>query len=466
MSALDLTIVLVYITGLFIVGISVGVRENAEDFLVLSRRAGFFLVLSSVVSSWVGVGMFVGTSASAYQTGISLGLTGAAGALVAVLAAGIFAPRVKAFGDYYKAHTLGDFLVVRYSSHVSRASAVVIILVYLLLTGVQFTGLSALLQVWSGVGFTGAMIITAISTIVYTAFAGIKSDFYTDAIHFVVMVLVLFGLLLPRLWSATDAFTALKTLPHSYFEPFAFGGIGYFIGGLVLGVAIVFVSMDIWQRIYASSSGETARSALVASGFVIVPFYVLAVAIGLAARSLNPRIVDTNLTLFVIMRDYLPTGLLGLGIASFIALFVSSANTTMMVVSATVTKDIIAERASRRSDGKVVNLLLTGRVTTILAGLGGLVISFYVRSIVTLSVVAIFLLLVLLPAVLGGFYWQKATARGALWSIVGGSVAYAAALPFSATNAFIPGFLVSVGVFVVVSLATSHSPTETIIQST
>lgn len=463
MSSLDLTIVGAYIAGLFGVGVAVGLRENAEDFFVLSRRAGFFLVLSSVVSSWVGVGMFVGTTASTYQTGVSFGLTGAAGALVAVIAAGIFAPKIKAFGDEYGAHTLGDFLRVRYSPASGKAAAVVIVGIYLLLTGVQFTGLTVLLQVWTGFGLGTTLVIAAVSTVVYTAFAGIKSDFYTDAIHFVIMVAVLFGLLLPRLWNATDAFATVRSLPGAFFEPFAFGGVAYFIGGLVLGVGIVFVSMEVWQRIYAATSAKTARWALVSSGLIIVPFYVLAVVIGLSARSLDGGISDPNMTLFVMMRDHLPVGLLGLGIAAFIALFVSSANTMIMVVSATVTKDLLAQRKRSPAMGPGIDLLRVGRITTLIAGLGGLAASFFVRDIVTLSVVAIFLLLVLLPAVLAGFFWPKATARGAYWSIVGGTLAYIAALPFSVTNAFVPGLVASIGILVCVSLMTSHSDTEKVI---
>src|SRR3954466_1714339 len=115
MSSVDIAIVAVYVAGLFVVGISVGLRETADDFLILSRRANVVLVMFSVVSSWVGVGVIAGTAAAAYDSGISFALTGAIGAATAVAAAGIFAPRIKSFGDRYKAYTIGDFFGVRYS---------------------------------------------------------------------------------------------------------------------------------------------------------------------------------------------------------------------------------------------------------------------------------------------------------------------------------------------------------------
>src|SRR5258708_27825306 len=92
MTTIDLVIVSVYIAGLFAVAMYVGLRETAEDFLVLSRRAPLVLVLFSVVSSWVGVGTTVATAASGYDTGLSLGITASAGGFVGILVASLIYP--------------------------------------------------------------------------------------------------------------------------------------------------------------------------------------------------------------------------------------------------------------------------------------------------------------------------------------------------------------------------------------
>ncbi|MEO6325208.1 MAG: sodium:solute symporter family protein [Thermoanaerobaculia bacterium] len=458
MTTIDLVIVLSYVVGLFVFGMVVGLRETAEDFLILSRRANVILVLFSVVSSWVGVGVIVGTAAAGYDSGISFALTGGLGALVAVGAASVIAPRIKAFGDLHRAHTLGDFFGIRYSRAARVASASVVILIYLLFTAVQFNGLARLLNVWTGVAFESAIAITAVTTIIYTAFAGIKSDFYTDVIHFCVMAVVLLGVLLPILGGATHGFRDLLALPPSFFSPFSFGGVGYFAGALVFGVGVVFVSMELWQRIYASTSAATARKALIGSALAVVPFYAVAAVSGMALRVRDPFLTDRDLALFVMMKTYLPNGILGLGVAAFIAVFVSSVNTMIMVVSATFTKDFY--KTMIKPEATEMNMLRMGRISTLLAGIGGLLLSYVVRDIITLSILALFLLLVFLPAVIGGFYWRRSTATGAFWSIVAGLVGTFGALPYLKTNAFVPGFLLCTLVFVVVSKLTPHAPSE------
>lgn len=442
---------------MFAFAVFLGIRETTEDFLVHSRRASGLFVTFSIVSTWVGVGVFAGTASAGYDSGISFGLTGAVGAAVAVLAAGLFAPRIKRFGDRFQAHTLADFFRIRYSPAVGRLASAVVILVYITFTAVQFTGLSMIVRVWTGEAFEIVMLTTAISTVVYTAFAGIKSDFYTDAIHFLVMVGAFFFVLLPKLLRDTGNLSALSELPASYFDPFSYGGPAYFFGGIIIGLGIVFVSMELWQRIYASTSTSTARWSLVSSAFIVIPFYALAAAIGMYAKLLYPDLADRDLALFVYIREHLGVGLLGLTVAALIATFVSSVNTMIMVVAASVTKDFLRPDPDANPRGT----LKTARTTTLVAGAAGLILSYVVADIVTLSVVALYLLLVMLPAALGGFFWHRSTARAALWSIVAGLIAMGAAIPFIPESAFAPGFLMSLLVFTVATNVTDHSPTET-----
>lgn len=454
MTSLDLTIICVYLVGLFIFAICVGLRETGEDFLILSRRAPFALVLFSVVSSWVGVGTTVATAASGYDTGISLGVTAGVGGLVGVVIASLLAPRLKRFGDRFGAHTLADFFVIRYSRYSQLAAAALILIIYCLLTAAQFVGLAAIGRVWTSASVHAAITFAAVSTIVYTAFAGIKSDFYTDIIHFWVMVIVMFFVLLPVVLHSVGGLAVLKVLPHSYFNVFAYGGPAFFAAGVLFGAGVVFVTMEIWQRVYASVSGRGARWALLISGSIIICFYLLSALLGMVTKTVIPFLADRDQALFVLMRRFLPTGVLGLGIAAFMAAFVSSVNTTIMVSSATATKDFYKGWINR--DAGDAQLLRAGRLATVVTGIAAYAVALALPDLVALSVNALFMLLILLPGVAGGFFWRRATAKGALYSILVGAAAMLMALPVAPKTAFVPGFVASTVVFITVSLFTSH----------
>ena len=172
------------------------------------------------------------------------------------------------------------------------------------------------------------------------------------------------------------------------------------------------MTMELWQRIYASSSGKVARLALGMSIIVIISFYIISTIFGMATHIVDPGLIDRDQAIFILMKKFLPTGFLGLGLAGFMAVFISTVNSTIMVASATLAKDfykgIINPQVSDRG------LLTAGRVSTLMCGFAGMVFAILIPDLVALSVNALFMLLILLPSVVGGFFWHRATALGAL----------------------------------------------------
>lgn len=458
MALIDLIIIAVYLLALFVWAIVLSRGETADGFFVFSRRAPFMLVLFSIVSTWVGIGTTVATAASGYRTGISLGATAVCGSIIGAFAAAWFAPLLKRFGDRFSAYTIGDFFRLRYSDRVGLLSSIAVLTVYFLLTAAQFMGLSALLGIWTGFGAELLVVFAAVSTVVYTAFAGIKSDFYTDFIHFLVMVVVLFFILLPVVIRAGGGMSALQNLPLGHLDLFAYGGIPFFIAGIIFGAGSVFVTMELWQRIYAASSERAAQYALGISVGMIALFYAVSAIFGLFARLLLPALGEPDQALFMLMKTYLPTGLLGLGVAAFMAIFVSTINSTIMVAASTITSDFYKRIWNPAADDRT--MLSVGRKMTAIAGALSLCIALLLPDLVSLSVNALFVLLILLPGIVGGFFWNRANEKAAFHSILSGLLVTAFFLAINPDVAFIPGFIASLAVFFLFSRFARHDERE------
>ena len=152
------------------------------------------------------------------------------------------------------------------------------------------------------------------------------------------MFIILIVVLIPFTLKDLGGIDRLLELPKEYFEPFAYGGVSFFIAGLIFGVGSIFVTMELWQRIYASTTATKARNALLISMSIIVIFYIVSTFFGLSMKVLQPDLSDKNQALFALMKRELPIGVLGIGIAGFMAIFISTINSTIMVASATFTK--------------------------------------------------------------------------------------------------------------------------------
>lgn len=462
MNPIDLTILICYLGGILIFALVISRGSNLEGFLVNDRRTKSVFIVFSIVSTNVGAGTYAGIASAGYQSGISYAFMGV---LVAIVGFGIvawLAPRVKRFGDRWQAHTLGDFYLVRYGSASKSFVAVINLVVFIFFLASQFLAMSALLKVWTGLGMGWTLAFATGCLILYTAIAGVKSDIYTDFIHFLVMVVTIFGIMFPFIWNRAGGYESIRSnLPDSYFDIAAFGGWGFLIGAVIFGAPVLFVSMDIWQRLYATTSPKAARYTLLIAGALNIPLLAIPALIGIAAKASNMVLDNPDFVLFEVMKSSLPTGALGLALAGALAAFLSTANTMIMVITATILKDFIFPVWK----GKIsdVKLLRVGQIISIVVSLSGLLFAVLMPSIVRLSLNSFFTLMVLIPSVLGGFFWKRATSKAAAVSVGAGAIVTWGLLPFLPQMAFMPGFLVSLLSFIIVSFLTSHTRSERVL---
>lgn len=455
----DLAIIIIYIISILFVGFYVGRKERLEDFLVNRRKTKLLLLTTSLVSSTVGAGFVFGVASGAYQSGISLGITQTLAYVPGLVLAGYFAPKINKFGKRYNAHTIGDLFSVRYSDRVRAIVALVTLVVFFLYLALQFVAVASLIKIITGLDFELALFASALATIAYVSASGIKSDFYTDFVQFWLMIIFLFILLIPIGLISLGGLESIRSLPPRYFDPFAFGGVEFFIGGLILGIPILLVSMDIWQKIYAAENEKTAKRVFQLGALIIIPFAILPTLIGMMAIVSLPN-ADPNSIIFELMVKFLPVGLLGVGLAGILAVIMSTIDSMLMVGTATLTKDFYKTFINKKANES--KMLKMARIFTIAFGILGLLTAYLYSDILQLGLTGIFISLVLLPSLLGAFLWKRSNSAASFWSIVAGFVVLIAFLPSQPRTAFIPSILADAIVFVILSYATKHSKHEII----
>ncbi len=138
----------------------------------------------------------------------------------------------------------------------------------------------------------------------------------------------------------------------------------------------------------------------------------------------------------------------------------STASAGLLASSTILANDVYAGFVARGDHNRV----LVSRVTTLLVGIVTLVISLIVSDVVGALTVAYDLLSgALFVPIVGALFWRRATAVGALASMAAGSVVVVVFMirdGLFANTPIIWGLLVSLVVFVVVSLLTPKASEE------
>ncbi len=455
-TTLDFVVLSIYLLLVLIIGIYSSKREHLEGYLANNRRTKLYLLTFSNVATFIGAGAVVTVASAAYTTGISYALVVIISLVIACLLYALLSSKIKRFGDTTRAYTIGHFLDYRYGKSTKYTFSFFYVLLAFLWMAIQFVAIAQLLKILLGVNFIFALLASVIVTIIYTSLAGLISDILTDFFQFWVMLLT-FLILVPLLWIKSDGLATLAALPSTYFDPLAFGGISFLIGGILLSGLVLIPSVHYWQRIYAAESATTSRKSFLYSIPSVIFFVAASAIIGLFAVSLVPQ-GDPDSILFVLMATYLPSGLLGLCFAGIIAVVMSSIDSLLIGGSATILKDIYQPLFKPKAqEHELLNMV---RYITVIFGLIGALVAFFFQSIVTLSLLTAFTALCFVPALIGGLFWKRATSTASVSSLLISLVVLYVLFPFMPKTAFLPSFLVAVLVFVLVSFFSKHAPSE------
>ena len=140
MALIDIIIVTIFFLIVIIIGFIERKKITLEDYWVNSRRTKTFFLVATVLSTFIGVGAILGTAGLAFNGGGLIALAIPFSFLFyLMLYAKFIAPKIKEFGDKYKAYTLPDFFVIRYSKRAGIVASIVNLISYGLYLALQIS---------------------------------------------------------------------------------------------------------------------------------------------------------------------------------------------------------------------------------------------------------------------------------------------------------------------------------------
>ena len=183
------TVVLIYV--LILVGIAVHKSrsvKSADDFMVAGRGVPVYMLVATLVCTWIGSGSLFGTAGLTFRTGFSV-LWFSAGAWVGILVIYMIAARVRNIAQY----TLTDLLEKRYSQAAKVLGTITIIIAYMVIAGYQFKGGGRFIAILSEGSITPeqGMLIACALIVGFTMLAGMVSIVSIDIFNGTVMLIAM-----------------------------------------------------------------------------------------------------------------------------------------------------------------------------------------------------------------------------------------------------------------------------------
>ena len=418
---LYLTALIAYSILLMVLGLLISRRvKTSSDFLVAGRSFGVGMLFTTFLAANIGAGSTVNATGLGYRYGLSawwwVGSAGIGGFFLAQFVG----PRIWTIAKQHNLSTLGDYLEFRYNKGVRAVIAVLLWIGTLALLAAQLIAISTILNVSIGTSKWIGCCAGGVVAIVYCTAGGLVSSAFVNIFELIVtmsglLLAVPFALHTAGGWS--HVFSVVAPQPGKGFM-LSITGVGFkqILGYLAILAPSFIVSPGLVQKLYGARDVKTVRIGITLNSVAQILFAFVPAILGLCAFVAVPHLASSDLALPAAMKMLLPTWLGMWAMASIFSAELSATGAILFMLSTSLAIDLhktflnptISER----------RLLTANRVSSVIAGVAGIVLAIQLPTI--LAAVEIFyglLSVCLFVPVVAGLYSRRVASGAALASI-------------------------------------------------
>ncbi|KGX91941.1 sodium:pantothenate symporter [Pontibacillus halophilus JSM 076056 = DSM 19796] len=460
---------------IFFIGIWASRKKTEGAFLdqyfLGGRELGGFVLALTMTATYGSASSFIGGPGVAYNEGLGWVLLAMSQLVTGYFVLLILGKKFAIVTRKYKAVTLIDFLRVRYNSKwVVLLSALSIIIFLFSAMAAQWVGGARLIETMTGLSYTSALFLFAVSVLVYVVIGGFRAVALTDTVQGVIMFFGTMVLLVAVIHAGGGVSTIMDNLiseNENLVTPFGkdrqltpayVSSFWILVGVGVIGLPQVTV------RAMSYRNSRAMHRALIV-GTIVVGFIMLNMhLIGVFARPILPGIDVGDKVMPLIAIEVLPSWVAGLVLAAPMAAIMSTVDSLLLLVSSAIVKDIYLNYVKPTAREQEVKILSIG-VTAILGVLVFMMALNPPDLLIWLNLFAFGGLeaAFIWPVVLG-LYWKRGNATGAIASTLVGITSYILIDQFLnqplGVHPIVLPVLFSLLAYIIGSLATSKATTE------
>ena len=397
-----------------------GKVKTKADYLVAGRSLPAFVLVFTLLSSWIGSGSLLGGAENAYKHGFAA-LWQGGGGWAGLLLIYFIAPRARRFAQF----TIPDLLEARYNQVARVLGVIAVLFAYTAITSYQFIGGGDILHLLFPAVISPLLgkYIIAMFVILLTAIAGMSSVAYMDV---VIGLLATFTMLiaLPVLVHHAGGWSAVThALPATHFQVLGDFTLVRALELFLPTCLLMLGNQSMYQKFFSAKSERDARVAVVGwiVGTVILESVIVALAVvgsvlfptGEVSR--HPREILAYSAL-----HGLPALLGALLMGAIFAKVISTANNYLFSPATNLIEDVFVRYIAPDASNKRV--LIVSRLMVVLLGIWALYQAIGTESVLQKALYAYTIYsAALTPVILAAFYWRRANAAGAISAIAAGT---------------------------------------------
>jgi Na+/proline symporter/signal transduction histidine kinase len=415
--------------------------KNIREYAIGNRNFSTATIVATIVATWIFGSAVSLNLIETYNNGLYFIIPGIADGISFFIIAYFYAPRMREFlGKLSVAEAMGSI----YGTNVRIITAVSGIIPAIGNIAIQFSIFTILLNYLFGELNIYILVFSSLIVITYSTLGGIKSVTFTDMIQFFT-----FGVVIPMMvfliWqeinSVDEISNILTTNPLFDYKEVLNTENPRFSGVIFLFLFFMVPGLDpaLFQRITMAKSTMQIAKAFIISGIVITCFYMLVDFAGVLLLADNVTNIDENNVLQYVLDNYCPTGFKGFFMIGIMAMIMSTADSYINTSSILFSYDLCQSLGVKLSEQKTLLLI---RISSLLIGIGGLLLSFFSGNLLEMILTShgFYMPIVSVPLILAIFGFRSSS-TAVLIGMVAGFVTVIYFKIFSKVDSIMPGML-------------------------
>ncbi|GGB61594.1 sodium/solute symporter [Virgibacillus dakarensis] len=433
-------IILIEFIIYFVVIIAIGYMTSRTKmdhavFLLGGKKLPGWVLAFSERATGESAWLLLGFTGFVFTTGLA-GIWVAAGIALGIIFAWLFlARKFMRETDKHNVLTLPDYLAVKFGEKANLIRWIASILIscfFMFYVGAQLAGAGKLFLTTFEMNETVGVVLATIVVLAIAYFGGFLSVVWTDMIQSIMMLVTLCVLpIIALIYIGTHDLSISQSLVEAgeSFNSWFGGATGFAIGVLFFNNFSWFFGYlggqpQLSSRFMALKNEKEAKQGISVAIIWTIMAYTGAFLIGLAAIAMYSQgsFADVETILPHMILDLLPPWIAGLLLSGIMAAIITTANSQLMVVTSSVSEDIIHKTLGMNLTDK--QLLSLSRIIVLVSGIIGMLIALTSDSLVYLVVSWAWAGVgcTLSPAILMTFFWKRYSGIGVVATIISGFV--------------------------------------------
>lgn len=382
---IDQIIVLFFLLLTLVVGIIAGKGiKDVKDYAIANRTYGTPVLVLTMLATEIGSGYTTGDTAQVFTDGLIYSLSMGFGYFIGLM---LLARYITSKFDFRfnGMLSIADIIKSFYGGVAEKYTGLLGYIYCIAIFAMQLVATGHLAANFLGIDYVYGILITGSLIVFYSVFGGVRAVAITDVLQFAVLIVIV-----PIIASTATAevgglhkvFNA--TVLHSHAQILDNPRLWEFLALMAYGcLPFHFMQPSFVQRYLMAKNSKQASKITYILGIVSLALMAMISCMSFAALNLFPEI-EPKLIISTIINNLLPIGLKGLAVAGMLAVFMSTADSSLNTGGILIAHNVLPESFFKSQKSKLRFM----EMCTLISGMLAMVIAMQNYNIISTFIIA------------------------------------------------------------------------------